>query len=201
VTPRGAVTSPTAPPTPTALLQAWGRGEATALHQLLPLVYEELRHVARRQMRREREGHTLQPSALVNEPYLRLMDVKEIDWRDRHHFFAIAARIMRRILVDAARTQGYQKRGGGLQTVSLDEALGVAAGPPCDLVALEDALNALAAFDPRKCQVVELRFFGGLSVEEAAQALHVSIGTIMRDWRLARAWLARELEGRRDHDP
>jgi RNA polymerase sigma factor (TIGR02999 family) len=177
------------------LLQAWGRGDTAALDQLLPLVHEELRRLARRQMRHERPGHTLQATALVNEAYLRLIDVKRIRWQNRAHFFAMAARVMRRILVDSARARGYQKRGGRTQKVSLDEALVVSREPGQDLVALDDALQALAAFDPRKSQVVEMRFFGGLSVEETAQALHVSADTVMRDWRLAKVWLLRELRG------
>ena len=185
---------------PTALLLAWGRGEAAALDRLLPLVHEELRRIAHRHMRHERADHTLQASALVNEAYLRLIEIKQVRWQNRVHFFAMASRIMRRILVDAARAKRYQKRGAGGQKVSLDEALVVAETPAEDIVALNDALIALEAFDPRKCRVVEMRFFGGLSVEETAEALHLSAGTIMRDWRLAKAWLARELRGGRSHD-
>jgi len=143
----------------------------------------------------ERPGHTLQATALVNEAYLRLIEVNQVRWQNRAHFFAMASRVMRRILVDAARARGYQKRGGGAETVSLDEALLVSGEPRQDLVALDDALNALAAFDLRKSQVVEMRFFGGLRVEETAAALHVSADTVMRDWRLAKAWLVRELSG------
>jgi RNA polymerase sigma factor (TIGR02999 family) len=175
------------------LLQAWARGDQAALHQLLPLVHEELRRLARRYMKNERPGHTLQATALVNEAYLRLIEVKHVHWQNRAHFFAMSARLMRHILVDAARAKGYQKRGAGTQTVSLDEALVVSKEPRQDLVALDDALRALAAIDPRKGQVVELRFFGGLSVEETAEALHLSADTIMRDWRLAKMWLLREL--------
>ena len=163
-----------------------------ALDRLLPLVHGELRRLAGRHMRHERAGHTLQASALVNEAYLRLIDVKQIQWQNRAHFFAMASRLMRRILVDAARAKGYQKRAGGGSKVSLDEAVTVAAGPFQNFVALDDALNALEALDPRKCKVVEMRFFGGMSMEETAEALHVSVGTIKRDWRLAKAWLARE---------
>jgi RNA polymerase sigma factor (TIGR02999 family) len=180
-------------------LQAWGRGERAALDQLLPLVHEELRRVARRHMRHERAGHTLQASALVNEAYLRLIEIKEVQWQNRLHFFAMASRLMRRILVDAARAKGYQKRDAGGPKVSLDEAFEVADAPTPDVAAVDDALNALEAVDPRKCQVVELRFFGGLSVEETAEALHMSVGTIKRDWRLAKAWLARELASERRH--
>ena len=180
---------------PTTLLLAWGRGDETALDQLIPLVHDELRQLARRHMAGERPGHTLQATALVNEAYLRLIEVNQVRWQNRAHFFAMASRVMRRILVDAARARGYQKRGGGAETVSLDEALLVSGEPRQDLVALDDALNALAAFDLRKSQVVEMRFFGGLSVEETAEALHVSADTVMRDWRLAKVWLVRELSG------
>lgn len=148
-------------------------------------------------MRHERPGQTLQATALVNEAYLRLIDLKQIQWQNRAHFFAMSARVMRRILVDAARAKGYQKRGGGAQKVSLDEALVVSEEPGQDLVALDDALQALAAVDARKSQVVEMRFFGGLSVEETAEALHVSVDTVMRDWKLAKAWLLRELRSDR----
>jgi RNA polymerase sigma-70 factor (ECF subfamily) len=180
---------------PTTLLLAWGRGDATALDQLIPLVHDELRRLARRHMARERVGHTLQATALVNEAYLRLIEVNQVRWQNRAHFFAMASRVMRRILVDAARARGYQKRGAGAEKVSLDEALLISGEPRQDLIALDDALNALAAFDLRKSQVVEMRFFGGLSVEETAEALHVSADTVMRDWRLARVWLVRELSG------
>jgi RNA polymerase sigma factor (TIGR02999 family) len=176
-------------------LLAWGRGDETALDQLIPLVHNELRQLARRHMAGERHGHTLQATALVNEAYLRLIEVNQVRWQNRAHFFAMASRVMRRILVDAARARGYQKRGGGAETVSLDETLLVSGEPRQDLIALDDALNALAAFDLRKSQVVEMRFFGGLSVEETAAALHVSADTVMRDWRLAKVWLVRELNG------
>lgn len=150
--------------------------------------------MAGRHMRHERAGHTLQASALVNEAYLRLIQIKHVPWQNRAHFFAMASRLMRRILVDAARAKGYQKRGAG-QRVSFDEAAAVADTPSQDFVALDDALNALEAIDPRKCKVVEMRFFAGMSLEETAEALHLSVGTIKRDWRLAKAWLARELSG------
>jgi RNA polymerase sigma factor (TIGR02999 family) len=146
-------------------------------------------------MRHERAGHTLQASALVNEAYLRLIEVKQVQWQNRAHFFAMASRLMRRILVDAARAKGYRKRRASGTNVSLDEAVAVPTTPFQDFVALDDALNALEAVDPRKCKVVELRFFGGMSMEETAEALHLSTGTIKRDWRLAKAWLARELDG------
>jgi RNA polymerase sigma factor (TIGR02999 family) len=170
-----------------------GRGDKSAFDELLPLVPDELRRIARRHMRGERGEHTLQPSALVNEAYIRLLDVNRIDWQGRVHFFAMAARVMRRILVESARARKFQKRGGGAEMVSLDEAFVVPTEPGDDLVALDDALNTLAEMDPRKVQVVEMRFFGGLSAEETAEALHVSIGTVMRDLRLAKVWLLREL--------
>ena len=178
----------------TRLLVDWRNGDQRALEQLIPLVHEELRRVARRHMAHERAGHTLQATALVNEAYVRLIDIRQVNWQDRAHFFAMSSRLMRRILVDFARSKGYQKRGGGAQKVSLDEALIVSAEPAADLVALDDALTALAAFDARKAQVVEMRFFGGLSVEETAEALKVSVDTVMRDWKLAKAWLLRELK-------
>jgi len=174
-------------------LSAWNRGEESALAELTPLVHHELRRLARSFLRREREGHTLQTDALVNEAYVRLVDLGQIPWRDRTHFFALTARLMRRILVDYARSRQYQKRGGGLQRVPLDVAGDVALARGDDLVALDDALAALASVDPRKAQVVELRHFGGLSVAEVAEALAVSEQTVMRDWRLAKMWLMREL--------
>ena len=174
-------------------MSAWNRGEESALAELTPLVHHELRHLARSFLRREREGHTLQTDALVNEAYVRLVDLGQIPWRDRTHFFALTARLMRRILVDYARSRQYQKRGGGLQRVPLDVAGDVALARGDDLVALDDALAALASVDPRKAQVVELRHFGGLSVAEVAEALAVSEQTVMRDWRLAKMWLMREL--------
>jgi len=183
---------------PTALLLAWNRGEPDALDALLPLVYEELRRLAARYMRHEREGHTLQATALVNEAYLRLIEVKQVQWQNRAHFFAMAARLMRRILVDAARASGSQKRGGGSPMLSFDDALVIStgpAGPGSDLVALDDALTALATIDPRKSQVVELRFFGGLSIDETAEALQISRDTVKRDWKIAKLWLLRELRG------
>lgn len=189
---------PTSPPpsTPTALLLAWGRGDQAAFDQLMPLVHEELRRIARQHMGHERHGHTLQPTALVNEAYLRLINVKHVQWRDRQHFFAMAARVMRRVLVDAARARRSHKRGDGEPIASLEESLVVSNKSQRDLVELDDALNALSAVDPRKGQVVEMRYFGGLSVEETADALQVSPGTVMRDWRLAKVWLLRELSRR-----
>jgi RNA polymerase sigma factor (TIGR02999 family) len=182
------------PPQVTQLLIDWGNGDENALQQLIPLVHEELRRVARRHMARERAEHTLQATALVNEAYMRLIDVRQVRWQNRAHFFAMSARLMRRILVDFARSRRYQKRGGGAQKVTLDEALVVSPEPGSDLVALDEALVTLAAVDERKAQVVEMRFFGGLSVEETAEALHVSRDTVMRDWKLAKAWLLRELK-------
>lgn len=179
----------------TALLLQWGAGDERALQALLPIVYAELRQMARRQMAGERRGHSLQPSALVNEAYLRLVNLKAVRWQNRAHFLAMAARFMRRILVDHARGRGYQKRGGGACKVTFNEALVPAPDRMPDLLALDGALTALAALDPRRAEVVELRFFGGLSVEETAEALRVSPQTVMRDWRLAKAWLRRELDG------
>jgi len=179
----------------TRLLVDWRNGDEAALEQLIPLVHAELRRLARRHMAHERVGHTLQATALVNEAYMRLIDVKQMKWQDRAHFFAMSSRLMRRILVDFARAKGYQKRGGGAHKVSLDEALVVSQEPGHDLVALDDALTALGAFDARKALVVEMRFFGGLSVQETAEALQVSVDTVMRDWKLAKAWLLRELSG------
>jgi len=176
------------------LLRAWSSGDEAALQTLIPLVYEELHRIARRYMGREREGHTLQTSALVNEAYLRLVDWKNVEWQNRAHFFAVSAQMMRRILVDFARDRRYLKRGGGALQVSLAEAAGMTSQRGTDLVALDDALNSLAVMDKRKSQVVEWRCFGGLSVEETAEVLKVSPETIMRDWRLAKVWLLRELE-------
>ena len=178
----------------TRLLVDWRKGDQAAFEQLIPLVHDELRRVAHRHMAHERAGHTLQATALVNEAYIRLIDVRQVNWQDRAHFFAMSSRLMRRILVDFARSKGYQKRGGGAQKVTLDEALIVSEEARHDLVAIDDALNALAVVDSRKAQVVEMRFFGGLSVEETAEALKVSVDTVMRDWKLAKAWLLRELK-------
>jgi RNA polymerase sigma-70 factor, ECF subfamily len=177
----------------TGLLLAWRKGDEDALNELIPLVHEELRRIARRCMAGERAGHSLQATALVNEAYLRLIDVQRVDWQNRAHFLAMTARLMRRILVDVARSRGYQKRGGGAVRVTFDAALVVTDEPGQDLVALDDALAALATVDERKARVIELRFFGGLSVEETASVLAVSVDTVMRDWKLAKAWLQREL--------
>lgn len=187
------------PPSPgvvTELLGAWREGDESALDRLIPLVETELRRLARGYMQRERRGHTLQTTALVNEAFLRLTGARHLAWHDRAHFLAIAARLMRRVLVDHARTRGYRKRGGGAQHVTLHEQLAVAPEPPVDLVALDRALDTLAAADARKSRVIEMRFFAGLSVEETAEALDVSPDTVKRDWRLAKLWLLRELEGK-----
>lgn len=179
----------------TELLLAWRQGEESALEKLTPLVYEQLRRLAHRYMRGERAAHTLQTTALVNEAYLRLIDGQQVKWQDRAHFFAVSARLMRRILVDWARTRQSQKRGGEPQQVTLDEALMVARGHGEDLLALDEALQKLASVDVRKSQVVEMRYFGGLSVEETAAVLNVSLDTVLRDWRLAKLWLLQELSG------
>ena len=177
----------------TGLLLAWGQGDEGALGQLVPLVERELHRIARRCMAGERAGHSLQATALVNEAYMRLIDAQHVHWQDRAHFLAMSARLMRRILVDWARSKGYQKRGGGALKVTFNEALPAADERGHDLVALDDALEALAKFDERKSRVVELRFFGGLSVEETASVLEVSVDTVMRDWKLAKAWLLHEM--------
>ncbi len=177
----------------THLLLAWREGDEEALEKLVPLVYEELQRLAHRYMAGEHRQVTLQTTALVNEAYLRLVDSQKVQWQNRAHFFAVSAQLMRRILVDFARSRRAQKRGGRAQKVSLDDALLGMAGRGEDLIALDEALQALAAFDPRKGQVVELRFFGGLSVKETSEVLKVSEDTILRDWRLARVWLLREL--------
>lgn len=181
----------------TELLRAWSNGDQAALEKLTPLVYRELYRRAKGYMRGERPGHTLQTTALVNEVYLRLVDVSQMRWQNRVHFFAVCAQLMRRILVDFARARHNLKRGGELHRVSLDEALDIAQGQDADLVALDDALERLAAIDPRKGKVVELRFFGGLSVEETAEVLQISPDTVLRDWRLAKIWLLNELSGKK----
>jgi RNA polymerase sigma factor (TIGR02999 family) len=176
----------------TRLLVAWGEGDEAAFEQLTPLVYDELKRIARRFMKGERVGHTLQATALVNEAYVRLIDARKLSWQSRAHFFALSARLMRRVLVDFARSKQYQKRGAGAQQVTLEEGL-LVSDPGRHLVMLDDALRALAAFDPRKSQIVEMRYFGGLTVDETAAALKISPETVMRDWKLAKAWLLREL--------
>ena len=183
------------PSSVTGLLVAWGKGDEAALEQLIPLVERELHRIAKRCMARERAGHSLQATALVNEAYLRLVDVQHVNWQDRAHFLAMSARLMRRILVDWARSKQYQKRGGGAVRVTFDDALAVTNERNHDLIAIDEALQALATFDERKSRVIELRFFGGLSVEETASVLNVSPDTVMRDWKLAKAWLVREMRG------
>ena len=177
----------------TALLLAWNRGDSAALDALVPLVYDELHRLARRAMRRERSGYTMQTTALVNEAYVRLIDARSVRWQNRAHFFAISATLMRRVLVDFARARHRAKRGGHVRQVTLDAALGVADGRDTDVLALDAALEALTTVDPRKGRVVELRFFAGLSVEETAEVLGVSTDTVTRDWKVARIWLMREL--------
>jgi RNA polymerase sigma factor (TIGR02999 family) len=179
----------------TRLLRAWSEGEGDALEQLIPLVEAELRHVARAYMARERPDHTLQTTALLNEAFIRLVDARETRWQDRAHFVGIAARLMRRVLIDHARSRGYQKRGGGNVKVSLTDDIAIESEPEIWLIALDQALEKLSKDDERKAKVIELRFFGGLTVEETAEVLSLSPDTIMRDWRLAKLWLVRELEG------
>jgi RNA polymerase sigma-70 factor, ECF subfamily len=178
----------------TQLLLAWNDGDPQALERLIPLVHDELHQLAHRRMAGERPGHPLQTTALVNEAYLRLIDSSRVRWQNRAHFFAVSAQLMRRILVDAARARQKIKRGGDVIQVSWDEALAVSTQPSADLIALDEALKTLATFDERKSKIVELRFFGGLSIEETAEVLKVSPTTVMRDWGLARTWLARELD-------
>jgi len=177
------------------LLLAWSEGDKAAMDKLMPLVYGELRRLAKSHMRRERVGHTLQTTALIHEAYLRLIDAGQVRLENRRHFFAAASHLMRQALVDLARERGSRKRGGPAERVSLDEVLVVSEQRDDELLALDEALRALAEFDARKSQVVELRFFGGLSVEETAEALDVSVETVHRDWRLARSWLLRKLRG------
>jgi RNA polymerase sigma factor (TIGR02999 family) len=182
-----------APQEVTQLLVAWSNGDSEALEKLIPLVYDDLRRLARNYMNRERAGHTLQTTALIHEAYLRLIEQKEVKWQNRAHFFAISAQLMRRILVSMARARQADKRGGETRQVSLDEAMVFSEERAADLVALDDAMNELAALDPRRCRVVELRHFGGLSVEETAEVLKVSPDTVMREWKRAKAWLYSEL--------
>lgn len=190
------------PPSPqvTQLLVAWGKGDELAREQLMSLVYEELHRLAHRYMSRESPGHTLQTSALVNEAFVRLVDQKQVQWQSRSHFFGIAAQMMRRILVDYARGRNYAKRGGGAQQISLDEGLILSEERSAEVVGVHEALERLAEFDSRKSQIVELRFFGGLSIEETAGVLGVSPGTVMRDWTLAKAWLRREISSSGSED-
>ncbi len=177
----------------TALLIEWTRGDSTAVDKLVPLVHGELRRLAKRQMAGERQDHVLQATALVNEVYLKLIDIRRVQWQDRAHFFAMAARLMRRVLVDFARAGKNQKRGGAMQRITFDQDLPVAGETPEDLIAIDDALAAFGKEYERKAQVVELRFFGGLSVEETAEVLKISPETVMRDWKFAKGWLLREL--------
>jgi RNA polymerase sigma-70 factor (ECF subfamily) len=177
----------------TRLLKAWSEGNQGALQELIPLVYDELHRVAQHHMAAERHHHTLQTTALIHEVYLRLLNVRNIDWQNRTHFVAICARLMRNTLIDLARARLYKKRGGNVQHIVYDETIVVGLGPRTDILALDDALKSLATFDERKSRVVELRFFGGLSVQETAQVLEVSSETVMRDWKLAKVWLLREL--------
>lgn len=183
-------------PNVTNLLVAWGKGDRQAFDQLMPQVQQELRRIAERYMAGERPGHDLQATALINEAYLHLVDWKNIQWADRAHFFGMAANMMRRVLVDHARRRDRFKRGGDAIQVSLVEAAHVPAAERADVLALDEALEQLAALDPRKSRIVEMRFFGGLSLEETAEALGVSVATVRRDWSLARAWLFRELKPR-----
>lgn len=184
----------------TAMLVAWSDGDKSALERLIPLVHDELHRLAHRYMNGERPGHMLQTTALVNEAYLRLVDSSHVRWQNRAHFFAVSAQLMRRILVDFARSRNYLKRGGDAVQVSLDKVLAISPEPDADLVALDQALNALAAIDERKSRVVELRFFGGLNIEETAEVLKVSPDTVMRDWRLAKVWLLRELSAEKQDE-
>jgi len=185
----------------TGLLRAWSNGDQAALERLIPLVDAELHRIAKRYLEKEHQGQTLQTSSLVNEAYVRLIDVKHADWHDRAHFFAVSARIMRRILVDRARARRSAKHGGGLLQVPLEEGLAASPEPASDLVAIDDALNALSEISPRKGQVVELRFFGGLTVEETAVVLGISPDSVKRDWRLAKMWLLRQLSLEQPHVP
>jgi RNA polymerase sigma factor (TIGR02999 family) len=178
----------------THLLLAWRQGEREALDKLIPVIYEELRRIAHSYIRGERQGHTLQTTALVNEAYLRLIDCSRVNWQSRAHFLAVSAQLMRRILIDYARSRGYHKRGGAMERISLKESQVVSKLRDPDLLELDEALQALAAFDTRKSQVVELRFFGGLNSEETAEVLGVSPDTVLRDWKLARTWLVREMK-------
>jgi len=188
-------TTPPGSPTPavTALLIAWSNGDESAFQQLVPVVHDELRRMAGRLMRGEKPGHSLQATALVNEAYLRLLGTRKVSWQSRAHFMSMAARLMRRVLVDVARAKGFQKRGAGAVKITLTDDVALSAEPGRDLVALDDALETLAKIDERKSRVIEMRFFAGLGVKETAEALGVSPETVMRDWKMAKAWLLREL--------
>ena len=177
----------------TQLLIEWGEGDATAFEELMPLVYSELRRLAAGYMRRQKAGHSLQPTELVNEAYLRLIDSSRVKWQNRNHFFAISAQLMRRVRVDSVRSRNNNKRGGGQCRITLNDATEAASGQPLDLEALDEALNKLGRLNERQGKIVELRYFGGLSEEQTAEALNVSIRTVRRDWSFARAWLYRQL--------
>ncbi len=185
-------------PDVTGLLHAWRSGDRDALNELIPVVYDELHRLARARMRRERPGHTLQTTVLVNEAYLRLVNIRQVQWQDRAHFFAVSAELMRRILVDHARSLAYLKRGSGAACISLDDSAAIELARRADLLDLDDALEALERLDKRKAKIVELRFFGGLTVEETAEVLGVSVQTVHRDWKLSKLWLSREIERSRD---
>ena len=187
-------------PDVTTLLQQWSDGDQEALDKLMPLVYDELRSIASAYLQRERQAHTLQTTALVNEAFLRLIDQRRVHWRNRTHFYGIAAQLMRRVLIDHARAHQTNKRGKGQVTLLLDEAFNVSTERDAELIALDDALKSLAEIDPRKAQIVEMRFFGGMTAEEIAEALGISTETVKRQWRLAKAWLYRELNKENDHD-
>jgi RNA polymerase sigma-70 factor, ECF subfamily len=180
----------------TTLLQAWGRGDQAALDKLAPIIYNELHRLARRYMARERRDHTLQPTALVHEAYMRLADLQHLRWKNRVHFYAISSQVMRRVLVDFARSRERRKRGGSYQRLPLEDCVELGEQHDAALIALDDALTTMAASDARKCQVVEMKFFGGLSAEEIAESLQVSAETVLRDWKLAKLWLLRELSAR-----
>ena len=182
-----------APEEVSQLLQDWSNGDQAALDKVMPIVYQELHRLAHHYMRKERAGHTLQTTALVNEAYLRLADYKKMRWQSRSHFFAVAAQVMRRILVEQARSKNFVKRGGGAQRISLDETAIVSAGRSAEVIAVDEALTDLESWDPRKGKIVELRFFGGLSIEETAEVLRVSPTTVQREWRSAKAWLHRAI--------
>jgi len=187
---------PALPQEITQLLMNWSQGDKAALDQLVPLVYPELRRLAKRHMNREDPAHTLQTSALINEAYLKLVDQQDVEWQNRAHFFAVAAQVMRHILVDHARTRNYAKRGGGAPKLPLDEAAALTEQRAGELIALDDALRELAALDERKSQIIELRFFGGLSLEETAQVIKISPSTVQREWRAAKAWLHHTMTNR-----
>jgi RNA polymerase sigma factor (TIGR02999 family) len=180
----------------TQLLVHWGKGDKQALDRLMPLVYDELHRMASRYLRRERQEHTLQATALINEAYLRIVDQNRVNWQNRAHFFGVAAQMMRRILVDHARSHLYAKRGGGAQKLTLDEAIATPQERDLDLVALDDALTTLAEIDPQQSRIIELRFFGGLTIEDTAEVLSISPATVKRDWNMAKAWLYGEISNR-----